>query len=213
MRSFLMTFIFLSLFSLTSLAVENADPSPASVGPQQAVKAVESCLNGISTLRARFVQTANDGKKLTGIFYLKRPGKMRFQYDPPDTDFIVADGLFVYYYDGQMKQQSNAPVSNSLANFFLRKNITLGGDISVSDVRRVNGMLQMALVQTRNPLAGSLILTLTENPLQLRKWQVVDAQGLITEVALQNIETGITLDNDLFHYYDPALKAGAYKQN
>ncbi len=185
---------------------------PTQLGPearsdqQQAVKAVEDYLGGITTLRARFIQTANDGKQQTGTFYLSRPGKMRIDYDPPVTDFIVADGILIYYYDGQMKQQSSAPISHSLANFFLRKDLKLSGDISVSDVRRANNTLQMTLVQTRNPLAGSLTLMFSENPLQLQSWRIVDAQGLVTEVSLQAVEAGSPLDNAMFHYYDPAIR-------
>jgi outer membrane lipoprotein-sorting protein len=171
---------------------------------------VEAYLNGIRTLHARFIQTANDGRQAAGDFYLHRPGRMRFQYDPPSTDFIVSDGLFVYYYDGQMKQQSNAPIGKSLADFFLRKNLTLSGDIQVSEIRRAGGLLQVTLTQAKAPLAGTLTLGLTEKPLALKKWRVVDAQGAITEVELFDVETGITLKSELFKYYDPTNKNSKY---
>ena len=193
----------------------SVQPPPPQLTPeqQQAVKATEDYLNGLSTLRATFVQTANDGRQATGTFYLNRPGKMRIDYNPPSTDFIVADGLLIYYYDGEMKQQSSTTISRSLADFFLRKNLKLSGDISVSDLKRENNTIEMTLVQTSNPLAGTLTLTLSENPPQLKKWQIVDAEGLVTEVKLQNIETGIALDGNLFHYYDPAHKAHLYNGN
>ena len=204
-RFFLCAFFFLALLPFPSFAAENA-------GQQQAVKSVEDYLGGITTLRAHFIQTANDGKQLTGIFYLNRPGRMRIEYTPPVKDFIVADGFLIYYYDGQMKQQSSTPISKSLADFFLRKDLKLSGDISVSDIRRDKDTLQMTLVQSHNPLAGSLTLILGANPLQLRKWRIVDAQGLVTEVSLSDIETGIALDSNLFHYYDPAHKAHLYNE-
>lgn len=178
----------------------------------QAVKSVEEYLGNLTTLQARFVQIANDGKQVQGTFYLKRPGHMRIDYDPPVKDFIVADGALIYYYDGEMKQVSDTPISRSLADFFLRKDLKLSGDVSVSDVKKDNGTLQLTIVQTRNRLAGSLTLVLNENPLQLQSWRVVDSQGLVTEVKLLNIETGIHLDSDLFHYYDPARKAHLYNE-
>jgi outer membrane lipoprotein-sorting protein len=199
LRTVLFAFVFLALAPCAA----RADFTPEQ---QQAIKSVEGYLDAISTFKAHFVQTDNDGKEMGGTFYLKRPGKMRIDYDPPVTDFIVADGLLVYYYDGQTKRQSNAPIGKSLANFFLRKNLTLSGDISVSELKRDKGQMEVTLVQSKNPLAGSLTLLFNETPLQLLSWRVVDAQGLVTTVRLTNIESGNPLDSALFHYYDPAKK-------
>lgn len=195
---------------LSILALLWLSPAVARAEPLPAVKTVEAYLNGISTLKARFVQTANDGKRVTGSFMLKRPGKMRFEYDPPVADFIVADGLFIYYYDGQMKQQSNVPIGQSLADFFLRPNLKLSGDIGVSGVRRDRNLLHVTLTQSKDPLAGSLVLMFSERPLQLRKWRIVDAQGLTTTVELFDALPGVKLKEDLFRYYDPARKAPSY---
>jgi outer membrane lipoprotein-sorting protein len=197
--------------ALVVLALLLAVASPARAEDAAAkIQAVQDYLNGITTLSARFVQTDNLGQLAAGVFYLSRPGRLRFQYDPPVTDFIVADGLFVYYYDSEMKQTSNTPISLSLADFFLRKNLLLSGDLSVTDVKKDGGLLQLTLVQTKEPGAGSLTLFFSEKPLQLKKWRIVDTQGAVTEVALSNLETGITLDPDLFKYQDPERKKTKY---
>lgn len=180
--------------------------------PQQAVKAVEEYLGNITTMKARFVQTANDGTQMTGTLHLKRPGRLRIDYDPPSKDFIVADGALIYYYDSKMKQQSSAPISRSLADFFLRKDLTLSGDISVSDVKRENNTVQLTLTQTKNPLAGSLALMLSEKPLHLLAWRIVDAQGLVTEVRLTETEFDNPMNNSMFRYYDPARAATQYNK-
>jgi len=177
---------------------------------QAAIQSVEDYLGSLSTLKARFVQIANDGRQVQGTFYLKRPGRMRIDYDPPVKDFIVADGTLIYYYDAELKQVSDTAISRSLADFFLRKELRLSGDVSVSDVKRDEKTLQLSIVQTSNPLAGSLTLILNQNPLQLQSWRVVDSQGIVTEVKLLDIETGIHLDSNLFHYYDPAHKEHLY---
>jgi outer membrane lipoprotein-sorting protein len=181
-------------------------PAAIAEAPLPEVTAVEAYLNGISTLRARFVQTANDGQQTSGTFMLKRPGRLRFEYDPPVKDFIVADGRFVHYYDGQMKQESSAPISRSLADFFLRENLKLSGGVSVSDIKREDGLLYMTLLQSKDPLAGSLTLMFGENPLELKKWRIVDAQGQVTNIELSGTKQGITLKDKLFHYYDPERK-------
>ena len=196
-------FVFLGLFLFPIFA-------DAGQGQLQEVSAVEAYINDISTLRARFVQTTSDGKQVGGTFLLKRPGRMPSEYAPPLTDFIVADGLFIYYYDGQMKQQSNVLISKSLASFFLRSDLKFSGDISVSDIKRNDGLLLVTLVQSEDSLEGSLTLMVAENPMQLKKWIVVDAQGLVTKVELFDIESGVKLDDDLFYYYDPERKKPSY---
>lgn len=193
-----------------ALLLLSALPAFADAGDQAAVQGAQDYLNGITTLKARFTQTANDGTQVQGDFLLKRPGRMRFQYDKPVTDFIVADGMMIYYYDGQMKQQSSAPVSKSLADFFLRKNLNLSGDIRVSDVKRDKGLLHLTLVQAKDPLSGSLTLILNENPMELKSWRIVDAQGLVTTVSLSDTVTGIHLSDKFFHYYDPQHQESNY---
>jgi outer membrane lipoprotein-sorting protein len=103
-----------------------------------------------------------------------------------------------------MKQQSSIPISRSLADFFLRRELSLSGDISVSDIQRKDDFVEVSLVQAKDPLAGSLVLIFTEQPLQIRKWRIVDAQGLTTEVELSDAEFGVPLGNEIFHYYDPS---------
>lgn len=201
MRIFLAALLLSCFMAAPAFATTPAAPA---VDEKAIEKSVETYLSSITTLKSRFIQTSQGGDQVAGTFYLKRPGKMRFQYDPPMTDFIVADGTFVYYYDGELKQQSSTLISQSLADFFLRKKLTLSGDLRVDAIRRDGEYLIINMVQAKDPLAGSLSLLLTEAPMQLKKWRVVDAQGLITEVELFEIQTGISLDGDLFHYYDPA---------
>ena len=181
--------------------------TPAMADAASDIARAEAYFKTLSTVKSRFIQTAPDGKQTRGNFYLSRPGKLRFEYDPPLTDFVVADGLFIYFYDGQLKQQSNAPISQTLADFLLRKNIRLTGDLKVSNITRDGGLLQMTVVQASEPNAGSLTLGFTESPaLELKKWRVKDATGNITEIELFNIETGMKLPSNLFVYLDPNKK-------
>lgn len=208
MRLFAATLALLVALTLPAFAqAQNAPVSDA----QASVTAVQNYLQNLHTLRAKFVQTAPDGTQTNGDFMLKRPGRMRFDYADPVTDFIVADGRFIYYYDGQMRETSNAPISHSLADFFLREKITLGGDIKVTDVRSENGMLMVTLVQAKDAGAGSLTIGLTQGArMQLKTWLIRDPQGSVTQVELFDIAEGISLDNDTFHYYDPKRRDRGY---
>ena len=118
----------------------------------------------------------------------------------------MADGLFIYFYDSEMEQQSNAPIGQTLADFILRKDLKLSGDVTVQKVARVNGMIQILMTQTDDAGAGTLTLGFTEKPYQLKKWRVVDGAGGITEVELFDLKTGMDLPNSLFVYHDPKPK-------
>lgn len=179
---------------------------------KKAVKEVEDYLQDLKSARARFVQTTHDGTQLVGTFYLQRPGKLRFEYDPPIEDFVVADGLFIYFYDAELGEQTNAPIGQTLADFFLRKDLELDGDITVNEVRRGGGFLQVKLAQTADPDAGSLTLGFKEKPFQLNKWRVVDGQGLITEIELFYFKEDIKHSSELFVYKDPKPSENQYNE-
>ncbi len=194
---------FLLIFSLLVLSFSFPAAAQTAQRPASVIKA-EEYLRSMTTAQARFLQTAPDGSQLIGTFFLSRPGKLRFEYDSPVTDFVVADGKFIYFYDGQLGEQSNAPIGQTLADFLLRDNLRLSGDVSVTDVQRTGGLLRITLVQTADPGAGSLTLAFGENPMELKKWRVVDATGAVTEVELFQFEPGPELDDSLFAYHDPS---------
>ncbi len=198
------------LFGLMACCVLFLSPAPAPAQTPGAmtdmapsIRAVETYLQSLTTAKARFLLTAADGSQRIGTFYLNRPGRLRFEYDPPATDFIVADGMLIYFYDGQLGEQSNAPIGQTLADFLLRADIRLQGDIAVERVMRGGGLLQVTLIQAKDPGAGSMTLGFSENPMQLKKWRIVDAQGQIVEVELFQLQTGLRLESNLFVYHDP----------
>lgn len=180
-----------------------ATPVSLSAQDQAVVAKVEEYLNGITTLQSKFLQVAPNGRQATGTFYLWRPGRMRLEYDKPLKDFIVADGSFVFYWDGEMRQQSSAPIGSTLADFILRKNIHLSGDVTVTDVFQAPGVIEVSLSETKDPGKGTLTLVFEDHPFQLRKWRVLDAQGMTTEVALLNPRTDVTFDRDMFYFKEP----------
>ena len=172
------------------------------------IEKAEKYLQAMKTAQARFVQTTHDGTQLVGTFYLKRPGKLRFDYDPPLENFVVADGIFIYFYDAELEEQTNAPIKASLANFFLRKDFSLSDDLIVKDAKWAAGLLQLKVVQAEEPEAGSVTFAFSKKPFQLKKWRVIDPQGMITEVELFYLKTGVKLSGKLFVYADPAKKDG-----
>jgi outer membrane lipoprotein-sorting protein len=215
---FLSLFLCLALLAAPAFAADSKQPRTAKTAPKKAVEAplsekdladvqkAEDYLNSLKAARARFVQTTHDGTQLVGTFYLQRPGKLRFEYDPPVEDFVVADGTFIYFYDAELQEQSNAPIGQTLADFILRPKLELQGDLQVISLKRSGDLLQMEVVQSADPAAGKLVLGFKEDPFSLKKWRVIDAQGLITEVELFYLKTDITHTSGLFVYKDPKPK-------
>jgi outer membrane lipoprotein-sorting protein len=167
------------------------------------VKRAEAYLQNLKTATADFTQTSTLGSRLSGKFYLNRPGKLRFDYNEVE-DFIVADGVFVYFYDSQLGEQSNAPIGQTLADFLLREDLSLSGDLKVVQLFKKDGQISITIVQKDEPAAGEVELIFSEVPYQLVRWRIKDAQGEITEVTLKNMKTGMRFEDvSLFGYRDP----------
>jgi outer membrane lipoprotein-sorting protein len=164
---------------------------------------VETYLNGLESLRARFVQINPDGATVTGDLYYERPDKMRLEYDPPSRILIIADKWQVIYHDRRLKQVSHLLTGSTPLGFLLADHIELGGDVTVTALEEEGGELRITLVQTEEPDQGSITLVFADQPLQLRRWTVVDAQGLPTHVILKDIETDVALDEELFIFRNP----------
>jgi len=137
----------------------------------ESIDRAEKYLQDMKTAQARFVQTTHDGTQLVGTFYMQRPGKLRFEYDPPVENFVVADGTFIYFYDAELEEQTNAPIKATLANFFLRKNFSFTDDLIVKDAKFAGGLLQIKVVQADEPEAGSITFAFGEKPFDLKKWR------------------------------------------
>lgn len=159
---------------------------------------IEEYLNSFSTLRARFQQYAVNSGTSTGNIYLRRPGKMRVEYDPPVPIVIVADGILVSYYDKELDQVDQLPLKSSPVWFLLEERITFDDHITVVGIERAAGALRVTMYQTKDPDAGQVTLIFTDGPLELRQWSVIDAQGTEVRVGLEQVAVGGALANELF---------------
>lgn len=178
-------------------AAAQADAIELSDAQQATVERIEGYLNSITTMQARFTQTAENGGVAEGDFYLSRPGRMRIEYD--DLPYLyVADGFWLTYYDKELGQRSDALLGSTLADFITRADIDLSGDVTVRGVRDEGGRIEIDIVQTTDPGAGMLTLVFTDSPLRLDSWIVADAAGLTTEIQLSDARFGGQLSSSLF---------------
>jgi len=186
-----------------------APPRPATLDPaaRDDVTRVQQYLNGIRTMQSRFEQVADNGSVASGTIYLERPGRMRIVYDPPSPILIVATEGQIYYYDSRLDQVSRTYANDTPAWFLLRDPITLNGDITVTRFQRAADTLRLTLVETDNPDLGQVTVVLTEKPLELRQWTVLDAQRTQVTVTLENPQFDVALDPNLFYWTDPRSSA------
>lgn len=187
-------------FSAVRAQVRSFVPSPQDRADLQRV---EAALNGIHALHSRFRQTAPNGATSEGQAWLERPGRMRFQYDPPSPFLLVGGHGLLVFNDRQLNQTSNIPLGSTPLGLLLQDNLRLSGDVTVTGLTRLPNQLQVTLVRTKSPGDGSLTLIFAEPQLALQQWVVVDAQRLETRVRLYNIELGGIFDQKLFQFIDP----------
>ena len=167
---------------------------------------VERYLNGIDTLEARFSQIAPNGELTTGKVYIQRPGRLRFDYDPPSQIRLVAPGDWrLVFYDGSIEQVNVIPISQTPLGILLDSEIALDADVEVTGIERTGGEVALTLVRKDAADQGSVTLVFGEQPLALRRWSVIDAQGLATHILLEDVETGGALDPELFRWRDPEI--------
>ena len=160
---------------------------------------VSAYLSSIQTLTGNFVQVGPDGSRSTGDFYIQKPGKVRFQYDPPSTIAVVSDGTTMVVRDRRLATQDVYPLSQTPLRFLLSDRIDLLRDTDLVSVS-ADDMYTSVLIEEKQPLIGTsrLLLMLGTKDNQLKQWTVTDPQGNDTTVAVSNLSTTKKIDPDIF---------------
>jgi outer membrane lipoprotein-sorting protein len=183
---------------LSAVALMFAAALPAQAQGQVGVPEIERYFNAIRTLKARFVQTNPNGSIIQGTLYVRRPGRMRFEYDPPSQLKIVADGFQVTMWDPTTKDFGQWPIGWTAVSFLVKDPMSLSGDLRVEKLERVNGLIEATMSQTKKPQDGKVIVRFSENPLTWRGWTIIDSRGKQVSVALTDMQTGMQLADSLF---------------
>lgn len=171
-----------------------------------AVNRVETYLEGLQSLAANFVQVGPEGDVSRGEFYLRRPGRLRFEYLPPVPIMIVADGVWLILHDTELESVDRWPVYDTPLAPLLSRKIDLTSKSATVEVVRLGrsaGLLDVTLVDKDNPDEGDLTLTFATEPMQLLRWTVRDPQGGTTKVTLNTLLANPELDPELFTFTDP----------
>ena len=187
-------------------APSRAEPAPPPIALTQQDRAdlqrIAAYLNGITTMYARFDQYLAHGGTAAGQVWMERPGRMRFEYNPPSPILLIADRFYVYYVDKQLAEMQKIGLKSTPAWLLLRDPITFD-DLVVTGFTRGADLLRVTVVEKANPDGGSLTMSFSQQPLALRQWTIVDAQRRATTVILAGQQFGMALNPELFTYQDP----------
>jgi outer membrane lipoprotein-sorting protein len=150
-------------------------------------------------IKGSFVQTTSDSKRQRGKFYVKRPGRFRFDYSPPSRLVILSDGEQMAIQDYDLSTDDRIPLDQTPFRVLLRKDVDLLRDARILEVQEVDDVIVLTL-QDKNPdNSGRIKLYLAKKPaLELKEWTTTDQQGLDTRIELTEVIKGQDLDAGMF---------------
>jgi len=159
-------------------------------------------LNRIDTLKSRFVQVSSNGTYAEGDLYLDRPGRMRFEYDPPHPALLIANGITLLYYDRELQQATFLPLWETPLWFLIREKVDLEEGVALQKIERAAGVIRVTLTLSEDGEEGQVTLVFSDRPVALHSWEIEDAQGILTHVSLVNPQFGAAVDDSLFEHGD-----------
>lgn len=166
-----------------------------------------TALRAISTMRADFVQTGRGGQRTKGVISLKRPGKIRFQYERGIPVLVVSDGKALTFIDYEVRQVQRWPIRNSPLGALLdpSRDVMKFGRLVPSENPR---LISVEVRDRAHPEYGVITLIFTRKPsapggLELASWATLDSQNNRTSVALSNQQYGVAISDNAFRFKDP----------
>jgi len=166
---------------------------------RQLLDRVSHYLSGIQTLVGNFVQIAPDGSRTEGTFYIQKPGKVRFEYNPPSPIDVIADGSAVAVRNRELATQDVWPLSQTPLRYLLADHIDLLRDTDVVSVSSDDNFISVVVEEKQLAVGTSRLLMMFDaKDLTLKQWTVTDPQGLDTTVAIYNLDAKTKPNPNLF---------------
>ncbi|MFZ2068453.1 MAG: outer-membrane lipoprotein carrier protein LolA [Xanthobacteraceae bacterium] len=160
---------------------------------------VSKYLTSMQTLVGNFVQIAPDGSRTDGTFYIQKPGKVRFEYNPPSPTEVIADGSSVAVRNRDLLTQDLWPLSQTPLRYLLADHINLIHDTDVVSVSSDDKFITVVIEEKQVMVGTSRLMVMFDaKSLALKQWTVTDPQGLDTTVSVYNLDTAKKPDPNLF---------------
>ncbi|MEO1138318.1 MAG: outer membrane lipoprotein carrier protein LolA [Pseudomonadota bacterium] len=156
-------------------------------------------LNGFQTASGEFTQINDDGTISTGQIYIKRPGRVRFEYNPPEKTLVVADGDTVGIIDPKSNTGGEAyPLDRTPLKIILARKVDFSRERMVTGHASDGKTTTVRAQDPAHPEYGNIELVFTDSPVELRQWVINDSGGSRTTVVLGELNKGVRLDNERF---------------
>ena len=192
-------FLGVAFAAVAALPAAAAEPLKLSPEQQTAVNAISDYLNSFKTLQGEFTQISPKGNMSQGVFYIAKPGKMRFEYAPPNPFLIVSDGTWLTIKNVKKEKGDQFPLSQTPLRLVLGNKVDIVKDTSVLDYQEQDGILTVTVEDKKNTLgSGQLTLVFDQTRKVLQQWIVIVGKGRKTTVSLENLQAGIEPDPKLF---------------
>jgi outer membrane lipoprotein-sorting protein len=191
----------------TPLAMGAAAPELSSEDSALVARAV-GYLESLSSAQGRFEQADARGEVTTGTFYLQRPGRARFDYDPPSGLAIASNGFKVTVVNRRLKTIQSYPLGMTPLGLFLAKTIRLDKGVFVSAVDRSATGFTITAHDRHKRSQGSIAMSFASQPVRLEGWTVTDARGQSVRVRLAELSPSPPQSWRFFELSDPARDAG-----
>ena len=162
------------------------------------IKQINDYINGFKNLQGDFTQISPKGNLSRGIFFISKPGKMRFEYAPPNPFLIVADGKWLTIKNRAKEKGDQFPLSETPLRLVLGNEVDLLRDTNILNFEEADGLTTLTLEDKEGILGGQLILVFDQKQNALQQWVIIDSKGRRTTVSLENIVAGVKPDPKLF---------------
>ncbi len=204
-RGLILILMGLAFAPLAVSAAPLPPPAPLSDAERALADAAARYLDGLTSAEGRFVQRDGAGREATGAFWIQRPGRARFDYDPPSGLAVASDGRVVSEVNHQLKTIQSLPLSATPLSILLSKNIRLEGSVVVRKVTVTEDAFSLELAERRAGAKGKIVLAFTKAPLALSGWALTDARGQTITVRLTKLARAAPRPKAFFDIYDPSL--------
>ena len=163
------------------------------------VQLVSNYFASLQSLKGEFVQVGADKKRMKGKFFVKRPGRFRFDYALPSRQVIVSDGEYLAIQDLDLNNEDRVALDQTPFRLLLRKDVDLLRDAKIIEVQQADDLIVLGIEDKSPDSPGRIKLFLATKPsMELKEWVTTDAQGLDTRIELSQLVKAEDLDANLF---------------
>jgi outer membrane lipoprotein-sorting protein len=166
---------------------------------QASIVKINAYFNSFQTLRGELVQTSPRGRAAKGVFYIAKPGKLRFEVEAPTPYIMASDGKWLTLTNKKMNKGDQFPLSKTPMRLLVSSQLDLMKEADVVSFAQDGGVTTIALSDKKGSIPGQIVLVFDETQDTLQQWIIIDGKGQRTTVELANLEKDVKINPKLFN--------------